>query len=449
MLDITNCSVVERVVDEAAAHDGDWPLPLLKLKQLYLTELPKLREIVGGGLLECLQHKNENKRAKAVNSELCSICLKDLGELEYIWKGPTQSVSFHRLESIELWRCSKLRNIFTLTIVTSLPELKILHALACEELEGIFCEESLENLSSSSNVCFPKLEKILILGSNKMKRVFSYSMAYHHCPSVEVLGIRDCSELETVVDEEAAHDGDWRLPLLKLKKLHLRGLPKLRDIFGGGLLECPQQKNENKRARVVNSELCSIFLKDLGELEYIWKGPTQSVSLHRLESIELWRCSKLRNIFTLTIVTSLPELKILEVFDCEELEGIFCEESLENLSSSSNVCFPKLEKILILGSNKMKRVFSYSMASHHCPSLESIRIVSCAELEGVVKRSKGEVEVGDHGNLFPKLKDLYLEDLPQLREIYEGYEFSLLSGTTRTRDCPNMHNIPLLEYEAS
>ncbi|XP_028798131.1 uncharacterized protein LOC114753607 [Neltuma alba] len=443
-LEIDNCSKLEKVVDEEATHDGDWPLPLLKLKQLSLTELPKLREIFGGGLLECQQHKNENKRARATNSELCYIFLRDLKELEYIWKGPTQSVSLHRLGSVDLWNCPKLRNIFTLAIVTNLPELERLEVGSCEELEGIFCEESLENLSSSSNVCFPKLETIEIWMSHKMKRVFSYSMASHHCPSLEGLGIGDCSELERVVDEEAAHDGDWRLPLLKLKKLDLRELPKLRDIFGGGFLECPQHKNENERARGVNSELCFIYLEDIKVLECIWKGPIQSVSLHKLEDVTLTSCPKLRNVFTVAIVTSLPELRSLKVSYCEEWEGIFCDESLRHLSSS-NVCFPKLEKIEITACNKVKWLFSSYCLASHCPSLERIHIKDCSEFERVVKRCEGEV--GDHKNLFPKLKKLSLINLPKLREIYEGYEFNFLFGTMHIQHCPNI--ILPVEYNAS
>ncbi|XP_028760277.1 disease resistance protein At4g27190-like [Neltuma alba] len=195
-----------------------------------------------------------------LNSELCSLYLSDLEELEYIWKGPTQSVSLHRLESVELWICPKLRNIFTLAIVTSLPELKTLEVYSCEELEEIFWEESLENLSSSSNVCFPKLKNIEIWGSHKIKRVFSYSVASHHCPSLERLGISDCSELERVVDEEAARDVDWRLPLLKLKELNLRWLPKLREIFGRALLDCPQHVSIfRKQSNITFSSTCRFF----------------------------------------------------------------------------------------------------------------------------------------------------------------------------------------------
>ncbi|KAI9086871.1 hypothetical protein K1719_031194 [Acacia pycnantha] len=380
-----------------------------------------------------------------LNSELCSLDLTALAKLEYIWKGLTQSVNLHRLESICLWHCTKLRNIFTFAIVTNLPELRIIHVFNCTEWEGIFCEESLKNLSSSSNACFPKLQNIQIWKCNKVKRLFSYSLA-SHCPSLEELDIYDCSELESL-DEEASYE-DILLLLLKLKTLNLKSLPKLREIFGGRFehkleslhnkQECSSHKHKNERVKVVNLELISINLQGLPEWEYIWKGPTQSVSLHRLKRVKLRRCPKLRNIFTFAIVINLPELRTLEIYECEEWEGIFCEESLKNLSSfsSSNVCFPNLQNVDISECNKVKRLFSYSLGSH-CPSLEKITIRDCSQLEGVFQAYEGEV-AGHHEKLFPKLKVLDLKMLPKLKEIYPGYEFNHLSGDIQIEDCPNI-----------
>ncbi|XP_028760270.1 disease resistance protein At4g27190-like [Neltuma alba] len=345
---------------------------------------------------------------------------------------------FSHLISLRLREMNSLEQVFQDSSITcSLPMLQELFLESCPELgRCIFTHAT----------SLPKLRKLKIEYCDKLKWLFSYSLA-SQCPLLEELRIRYCRKLERLTDEEDAH-GDCLLQQRESLQGYPYGNQTVVTTVESSFL-WKWKKKENKGARAVNSELYSIFLLVLKELEYIWKGPRQSVSLHRLKNVILVACRKLRNIFTVAIVTSLPELKRLEVDSCEELEGIFCEESLENLSSSSNVCFPKLEYIRIGRCNKMKRVFSYSMASHHCLSLEGIYLRDCSDLEGVVKRSKGEVEVGDHGNLFPKLKDLCLEDLPQLREIYDGYEFSLLSGTTRIRHCPNMHNIPLLEYEAS
>ncbi|XP_028800316.1 probable disease resistance protein At4g27220 [Neltuma alba] len=493
---IANCFELERLIDEEAAlgdpllHDMQYSHPhgketdsayvgvtakrfnqlqnqqslilFLRLKSLKIERSGKKKgilEIQVGGRVEDDEESIKAQEPLKLDSELSELKLDGLPELEYIWKGPTQIVSLHRLEDVSLRDCPKLKSIFTLAIVASLPELRTLEVYYCKEWEGIFCEESLKNLSSS-NICFPKLKQIDIWGCHKVRWLLSYSLA-SHCPSIGYVRIHSCSEFEGLIGEEAAH-GDPLLhdmqdhpqqPLirncseletlaeeayLKLKYLRLVALPKLREIF-------PHQ-HENDTARVVKSELWSIFLADLPELEHIWKGPTQILSFHRLEDITLWECPRLRNIFTLAIVTSLPELRKLDVRRCDEWEGIFCEESLKNLSTTSTVCFPKLEIIEIIDCHKVRRVFSYSLASH-CPSLKKLHIWDCCQLEGVVEAYEGEVAAHNHQRLFPELNYLKLSNLPKLREIYEGYEFNLLFGTITIEDCPNISKISKIPLE--
>ncbi|XP_028773804.1 disease resistance protein At4g27190-like [Neltuma alba] len=500
---ISNCSEFEKLIDEEATH-GDpllhdkqyYPygketdsayvgvtakrfnqlqnqqslILFLRLKSLQIRRSGKKKGILEIQVRERVEDDEESIKAQEplkVESELSELKLDDLPKLEYIWKGPTQIVSLHKLEDVSLGDCPKLKSIFTLAIVASLPELRRLEVDECEEWEGIFCEESLKNLSSS-NICFPKLKRIVIYDCNRVRWLLSYSLA-SHCPSLEDISILRCSELEGLIGEEAAHGdpllhdmqdhpqqplirncseperlveeaasyGD-RLPLLKLKELFLQSLPKLREIF--------PHKHDNDTVRVVKSELYSLSLLDLPELEYIWKDPIQILSFHRLEMIKLWGCPRLRSTFTVAIVTSLPELCYMEVRGCNEWEGIFCEESLKNLSTTSTVCFPKLESIRIYDCHKVRRVFSYSLASH-CPSLEELYIGNCCQLERVVEAYESEVAAHHHQILFPKLNVLELRELPELREIYEGYEFNHLSGTITIEDCPNISKISKIPLE--
>ncbi|XP_054818498.1 F-box/LRR-repeat protein 4-like [Prosopis cineraria] len=457
---IEDCSEIEKLVDrdsgEEAAH-GD-RLSLLKMKDLTLISLPKLRNIFGGEFEYQLKyphdtHKNENERARVV-SKLCYLELQSLPELECIWKGPTQIISLHRLERVEVWQCPKLRSIFTLATVTSLPKLKEFEVRTCDQWEGIFCEELLQNIYvADSTICFPTLETITVTHCPKVKRLFSYSLA-SHCPSLKKITIYYCSQIEGVVqgykgEQVGGHDHQKLFP--QLNKLNLRALPKLREIYEGyefiqlsgtmSIQDCPSICNiplDNS-----SSELEKLWLEDLGELECIWKGPTQIISLHRLEYVTLQQCLRLRSIFTLATVTSLPKLKRIEVTGCKEWEGIFFEKSLQNIYANSTVCFPTLETIEIFDCSKVKRLFSYSLASH-CPSLKKITIHDCSQTEGVVQGYEGEQVTGHHHQkLFPQLNKLNLIGLPKLREIYEGYEFTQLSGTMSIQDCPSICNIPL------
>ncbi|XP_028787990.1 disease resistance protein RFL1-like [Neltuma alba] len=405
---ICNCSEFERLIDKDAAqgdpllHDiQDYPhgketdsayvgviakrfnqlqneqslILFLRLKSVHIERSGKKKGILEIQVRGRVKDDEESIKAQEppkLDSELSELTLDGLPELEYIWKGPTQIVSLHRLENVLLWSCPKLKSIFTLVIVASLPELRTLQVYDCEEWEGIFCEESLKNLSSS-NICFPKPKQIFIRSCNRVRWLLSYSVA-SHCPSLEFISIDNCSEFERLINREAAH-----------------GDPLLHDYP--------------------------------------------------------YHCPKLKSIFTLAIVTSLPELRRLEVEGCHEWEEIFCEESLKNLSTTSAVCFPKLETIRIWHCRKVRRVFSYSLASH-CPSLKQITIWNCSQLERVVGAYEGEV-AAHHQRLFPKLNDLDLTKLPKLREIYESYEFNHLPGTLKIENCPKISNIPLDDKPSS
>ncbi|XP_054818144.1 uncharacterized protein LOC129317789 [Prosopis cineraria] len=285
--------------------------PFLNLKRVKISLCERMK-----GIFEVQVREAQDPNLR-LNSELCKLRLQELPELEYIWKGPTQIVSLHRLEVVLLDVCPRLKSVFSLAILTSFLELRTLEVVNCKEWERLFCEESLKNLSY--NVCFPKLKAILINYCNTVKRLFSYSLA-SLCPPLEVLNIKDWCELDMLVDgdsDEEAAIGD-QLPLLQLEQLYLVDLPKLREIFRGEFeykLESLHDlhKNENTRVGAVDSELCLMELRRLPELEFIWNVPTQIISLHRLEQVRLVSCSRLKSIFTLATISILPELRTLEV----------------------------------------------------------------------------------------------------------------------------------------
>lgn len=193
----------------------------------------------------------------------------------------------------------------------------------------------------------------------------------------------------------------------------------------------------------LNLNISSLYLFGVPEIEFIWKGPKQSLSLQRLNSIHIVQCPKLNTIFTSTITTSIPKLETLTIYECNELEGIMYEDSnaLTSLDASShgdnnNICFPKLSHIRIRGCNKLKYIFTYSLA-YHCPSLTQINIEDCYELERVLDvfdRKDGD----DGGVLFPALSWIFLRNLPKLTEIFPSFEYE---GSLDVKDCPNLQYI--------
>ena len=103
--------------------------------------------------------------------------------------------------------------------------------------------------------------------------------------------------------------------------------------------------------------LKTMTLRNLSELRQICNGPKYIVSLNNLGELNIIECKKLRAIFCDSIVKSLPQLKYLEIEDCDELVEIIEESDADHLHP---LCFPKLERLYITRCKSLKCTFSIS-----------------------------------------------------------------------------------------
>ncbi|KAK0601875.1 hypothetical protein LWI29_028305 [Acer saccharum] len=128
--------------------------------------------------------------------------------------------------------------------------------------------------------------------------------------------------------------------LRKLKEVTVRWCDELEDVFQ---LEGLCYAKENP---FLLSSLESLNLVGLKNLRYIWKVPTQQVSLQRLTVVKVIGCHKLRYLFTLReIPASLLQLEQLIVWECDSLEHIVeIKEADETVAEEggNDVMFPKL-----------------------------------------------------------------------------------------------------------
>jgi hypothetical protein len=120
------------------------------------------------------------------------------------------------------------------------------------------------------------------------------------------------------------------------------------------------------------------------------------------------------------MITSLIQLKILEISNCKELEQIIAkdndDENDQILSESDlqSSCFPNLCILEIRGCNKLKSLFSVAMASG-LKKLQILKVSESSQLLGVFGQ-------GDHGSpvkvekkmVLPALQELLLVQLPSI-----------------------------------
>lgn len=93
------------------------------------------------------------------------------------------------------------------------------------------------------------------------------------------------------------------------------------------------------------------YMIDLNELRYVWRTiPTQGLLQHcsfqKLGKLEIYKCDKLRYVFSACMAKLLVNLKEIEIHSCEMMEQVMIIEEEESLEVEKKLIeFPKLAKM--------------------------------------------------------------------------------------------------------
>ncbi|KAF7833258.1 disease resistance protein [Senna tora] len=451
--------------------------------------------------------------ALMIVSNLEKFYLKHLDEVEYIWKGPIL-ISLRHLKELRVEGCRKLRCIFTSVVIKNLPLLEYMIIIKCEELEEIISlsedDANFPNPSSTTHhlqqPCFPKLQFLEVEGCNRLRCVFPLSISQYDLPCLLDIDIRSCEQIEEVFGCEKIKDSSTNnkkeIVLPNLTMLNLERLASLVDICQGftfhavkltkvWINECPKfapflrgnqeipidkskkgeahemqtdlqailNVNEGEGAMTMVSNLGYLELKNIGEMEFLWKGPTL-ISFQHLQVLRVEGCRKLRCIFSSAVIKSLPLLYMLNIINCEELEEIILlseeEANLPNLSSTTHhlqqPCFPKLKFLIVEGCDRLRCVFPFSISLYDLPCLWSLQIRRCSLVEQVFgcapqNHHRHDAEMMEFQ--LSQLEYLTLEELPSLTNFCRGFESHLILealGMCEVKDCPKFSStiIPAL-----
>ncbi|KAK1548820.1 hypothetical protein Q3G72_009996 [Acer saccharum] len=421
--------------------------------------------------LEGLSYAKENP---ILLSSLKGLYLDELRNLRYIWKGPTQQISLQSLTIVEVERCNKLRYIFTLSLARSLLQLEQLRVKNCGSLEHIVeIKEVEENVAEGggNDVIFPKLRKLQLDGLEDFISFCSqnYSSTF---PALQELNLNlPLNSITSFVANVLQTSNE-------LQDVTVRLCDELEDVFQ---LEGLSYAKENP---ILLSSLKGLYLDELRNLRYIWKGPTQQISLQSLTIVEVERCNKLRYIFTLSLARSLLQLEQLRVKNCGSLEHIVeIKEVEENVAEGggNDVIFPKLRKLQLDGLENFINFCSQNYSSTF-PALQELSLYLTlnsttsfvAQLEATVLQTSKEklrvLEVGISDHLcntvlaqlkhgFQNLEELKIRDctvqvlsqlqlsLPSLKvldlSILKELE-CLCKGPTHLLSLPNLKKLSVI-----
>ncbi|XVE53005.1 hypothetical protein DITRI_Ditri02bG0170000 [Diplodiscus trichospermus] len=208
----------------------------------------------------------------------------------------------------------------------------------------------------------------------------------------------------------------WNVPvatiLKNLKAVSIEDCKNLQVIFR-------MKKAENQ---VLLSKLEELCLSQLPDLEYIWKMPTQHLSLKSLEAVKIDSCGKLKSLFSLSLAQSLVHLKELEINGCGEMEQIVKElKDDEQEISPKSLCLPKLRSLKINYCNSLEYIFPNFMASQGLPQLQELSMMDLSQLKQICRYAQQREENGileSQLQLSPSLTQLELKACPELTGVH-------------------------------
>nr|TKR85303.1 putative disease resistance protein [Populus alba] len=363
-------------------------------------------------------------------------------KVEKIWhdQPAVQPPCVKNLASIVVDNCSNLNYLLTSSMVESLAQLERLDIWNCESMEEIVEGKMM------SKMLFPKLHSVMLNGLPKLTRFCTSNLL--ECHSLKMLTLWNCSELKEFISIPSSADGP------------------------------AMSKPDNTKSalfddKVAFPDLEEFVIFEMDNLKVIWHNELQGDMAHpdsfcKLKTLEVWSAKNLLNIFPSSMLRRFHNLEYLFIDGCDSVEEIFDLQVLINVEQRLAVTasqlrvvrlrnlphlkhvwnrdlqgilsFHNLSSVRVEGCPGLRSLFPASVAQN-LPQLEELRIDTCG-VEEIVAKDEGLDERPEF--LFPKVTDLQLRKLPELKRFYPGIHTSEWPRLKKLRvyDCEKIEIFP-------
>ncbi|XP_034707094.1 disease resistance protein At4g27190-like [Vitis riparia] len=321
-------------------------------------------------------------------------------------KDPQGYLAFQNLNSLKVGKCASLRYLFPASVVKGLVQLEVLEISDCGVEEIVANENGLE---AAPIFLFPRLTSLKLIKLYQLKR-FYRGMYTLGCSLLKELVVRNCDEVELLLQEKSLQGEVDKQPLFLVEKVALPGLELLR-------------------------------LDSMENVITIWDNQHPVGSSSKLKDLYLFGCNNLLTVFPSNFLKGLQSLQILEIEDCCSLKSIF-EVGEINREISDGITIPQLKEMSSYGQNIMSVKKKDPQGYLAFQNLNSLTVGKCASLRYLFPASvvKGLVQLE---NTFPNVEALNLVFKGPV-EIWCG-QFSRESfGKLRVLEIEACHDISLV-----
>ncbi|MFQ6670317.1 hypothetical protein Gotur_035290 [Gossypium turneri] len=404
------CKYEELEQDQTSSQHRPLPICFPNLIRIDILECESLKS-----LFPIIVAQGSSKKLNAPNLQTLRI-ERCFGMEEIIQDSQVSTISFQCLREVQVTECNKLKFLFPVCVANSLGQLQTLRIESCSQLQEIIqgpkvlisMSQGLARLNEVGLTNLPQLK------GREINDIVLTS------PSLQVLKVRDCPQLTPFI-----------VPT-NIQVLYFSKMTEKKQMSKVTLFEYP---------RYNLSSLERLTLYELTELRVIWSGPIQVEHFQNLSELAVFKCRRLRYIFSPTIARNLPQLWSLHITDCEELEQIIEKDQTSSQHHLQPICFPNLSSITIINCENLKCLFPITLAHGGLPNLLGLYLTRVSKLEQVFEGDETNLNKEEEKVIrLPRLTYLRLDELPNLVSFSPvGYHFVLpfLTGL-QVKGCPNV-----------
>uniref|UniRef100_A0A6N2LN04 Uncharacterized protein n=1 Tax=Salix viminalis TaxID=40686 RepID=A0A6N2LN04_SALVM len=179
-----------------------------------------------------------------------------------------------------------------------------------------------------------------------------------------------------------------------------------------------------------------------GNLSIKKDGDFQVMSPNGIQEV-LCRCIDATSLSDVLSLNYETDLEVINIKECNTMESLVSSSWFSSAPlpfPSDNGIFSSLKDFYCVGCNSMKKLFPHVLLPN-LVNLEEIRVEECEKIEEIIgTRSDGEGVIGEESSSttkfrLPKLRNLRLKDLPELKNIYSAQLI-----------CDSLENIDVLDF---
>ncbi|XP_044474981.1 uncharacterized protein LOC123202894 [Mangifera indica] len=418
--------------------------------------------------------RKQNSQMKTFLQNLRSLWIDKCHRLTSLMS--SSYICFKNIKHLEVERCNGLANILACSVARTLVQITTVKIRECELVTEVIATESgiettkeeivfnqletlvLHCLKSLTSFCsanyvfrFSCLEQVIVsqcpnmktfsqggLSTPKLKKVqltetinaepfwkddlnstiqhmFTNMLGFSN---VENLKLSDFPELEENIWKSKVRDGlFYNLKSLVLDAfLESSSAIPSRVLSGLKNLEILEVRSHDSLTRLFDTE---------SPLNVDGHGSKRShrdvLNLKNLKSLKVHDCNGLRYIFTLSVILGLVQLLDIEVKNCALMEEIIRKEG-ENDAEIDKSFIPQLNSISLESLPNLTR-FCSGIISLACPSLKSIRVARCPEIETFVfadmkHQSDHIAPLFCEKVAFPRLEEILLDNCRNIKSVF-------------------------------